>query len=471
MKRAARGSTLWHLAAGALLAVCVAISVPVALAWTTPLKLPARHSRVVEDLERWYGNVVDDCGGGEMPAYQCSGILLRATRSAVDLLPWEPTDRQIAKGSVAFSWLRQDDGFGRPFGRQNGFILYPSQEAPGNRTADMQILCSFPINASTDRRPTLQGCGPIESETLTTDTCQRLGISTARQWLGAYPEAGNYRVCGWDLRHPGAEAPARWFKLAAEAHQALPDKLWAINNEVLVATWPEGSGGQLPLHSFFHVQGGREALIKAQYDQIRYYQHHGLLIPIVRLGFPASKQERMSFSYDLRDQAVGQPARQGSVDFEDADVGRQTRVTAGGFEFELKGDRVGVSDRGHPASHGLISGRHLSVDSAISFALEGAGRRRVAFSWGCNRPCGLQKVIADEHILLFDQESGDMRYGSTEFTLDGPEAFVLLTDSEDDEMEMVLDNLEVRELPAGARRSDGRRSALVADVDRDPALL
>lgn len=129
---------------------------------------------------------------------------------------------------------------------------------------------------------------------------------------------------------------------------------------------------------------------------------------------------------------------------------------------------MGVSDRGHPASHGLISGRHLSVDSVISFALEGAGRRRVAFSWGCNRPCGLQKVIADEHILLFDQESGDMRYGSTEFTLDGPEAFVLLTDSEDDEMEMVLDNLEVRELPAGARRSDGRRSALVADVDRDP---
>ncbi|PKH73914.1 hypothetical protein CXF96_10410 [Stenotrophomonas sp. Betaine-02u-21] len=59
------------------------------------MKLPARHSSVVEDLERWYGNVVDDCGGGEMPAYQCSGILLRATRSAVD--------RQTPKGALTGS--------------------------------------------------------------------------------------------------------------------------------------------------------------------------------------------------------------------------------------------------------------------------------------------------------------------------------------------------------------------------------
>lgn len=471
MKRAARGSTLWHLAAAALLAVCVAISVPVALAWTTPLKLPARHSSVVEDLERWYGNVVDDCGGGEMPAYLCSGILLRATRSAVDFLPWEPTDRQIAKGSVAFSWLRQDDVFSTPARRQNGFILYPNQEVPSGQFSNLRVLCSFPTNAGTDQRPTLQGCGPVPSHERTTDTCQYLGVMTARQWLDLYPDAGNSQVCGWDLRHAGGGTPARWFKLSAEAHQGLPDALWALNNEVLVTAWPKGSGEQLPLHSFFHVQGSRQALIKAQHDQIRYYQRHGRVIPIVQLGFPASRQEGMSFDYDERDQAVGQPTRLGAADFEDAAVGQQAYVASGAFEFELSGGRAGVSDRQHPASQGLISKKHLSVNLAISVALEGVQRRRVAFSWGCNRPCALQKTIADEHIMLFEQEVDDMVYGSMEFIVDGPEGLVLVTDSEGDGMEMVLDNLEVQELPARAPRSDGRGSALVADADRDPALL
>lgn len=451
MERAARCSSRGRIATGLLLAVHASMSTCIALAAAPALQSSVRHSTAVADLERWYGDTVDDCGGVGMPAYQCSGILLRATRTAAGFQPWEPSDQQTAKGSIAFSWLRQDDGFGRPYGRQNGFILYPNHEVPHGQLGTLQILCSFPITASTNSRPTLQGCGPMAAHVYTTDTCQRLGVTTAAQWLDRYAGAKEYQVCGWDLRHVRAEESARWFKLAAEAHQGLPDARWSINNEVLVSAWPKGSGGRLPLHSFFRVQGAREALVKAQHDQIQYFQRHGRVIPIVQLAFPASKQERMSFSYDVHDQAVGQPTQRGSADFEEVAVGQHTRVTAGGFEFELSGDHAAVSDRAHPASAGLISGRHLSVDSSVSIALEGAGHRRVAFSWGCNRPCFLQKLISDEQIMLFEQETGEMGYGTMEFTLEGPEALVLVIGNEEDDTALVLDNLQVRELAHRAR--------------------
>ncbi|MFT0520037.1 hypothetical protein [Pseudomonas faucium] len=33
--------------------------------------------------------------------------------------PWEPSDSQIEKGSVAFSWVRRDSNFGKPLGNDN----------------------------------------------------------------------------------------------------------------------------------------------------------------------------------------------------------------------------------------------------------------------------------------------------------------------------------------------------------------
>lgn len=238
-----------------------------------------RHSSAVGELERWYGDVADDCGDTESPAYRCTGILLRATRTVPGLLPWESSEAQRAKGSISFSWVRQDVGFGKPFERQNGFILYPNEQVPEGQLADLQILCSFPINAGTFGRPTLQGCGPVMSHPQDTDTCQRLGIVTVRQWLERYPHPDTGRVCGWDLRDPRGRGPAWAFNLAAASHQGLPDPFWATNNEVLVSAWAEASGGQLPLHSFFHIPGEREALVKAQHDQIRYFQLHGRVPP------------------------------------------------------------------------------------------------------------------------------------------------------------------------------------------------
>ncbi|MFG0411249.1 hypothetical protein [Pseudomonas sp. NY5710] len=414
---------------------------------STLASLDERGSLAVIELKRWYQSITDDCGGPDKPGYLCSGIALRTTGSSSNFLPWDPTDSQIRKGSVAFSWLRQDSNFGKPFGNQNGLILYPNQAVPKDKVADLHVLCAFPINANTNQRPTLQGCGPITGYESTTDTCQALGIITAQQWLERYPQAGNYRVCGWDMRALEGSS-AEGFHTAIAARAGLADDLWSINNEVLLRAWSKGEGGVLPVHSFFYVQGERQALAKAQYDQIRYNQHYQQLIPVVRVTFPENKAGIAAFAYEAQDQAVGRPIPTPSVDFEALAVGPYTQITADGVEFQLSGSQRGVSDTAHPGSGGRIAGKHLAVSATIQLVLEGAGRRLVRFSWGCNSYCGMQAEIAEVYEELSSDGPGAMRYGTKEFIIDGPEIIRVTVDSEEDDNLLVLDNLTVQALPA-----------------------
>ncbi|MDH0301875.1 MULTISPECIES: hypothetical protein [unclassified Pseudomonas] len=410
------------------------------------MQLDARGRQAVSELRRWYNSTTEDCGGPDKPAYLCSGMALRTTSSSPDFLPWEPTDGQLEKGSVAFSWVRRDNNFGNPFGNQNGLLLYPPQAVPAGKIADLNVLCTFPINANTNQRPALHGCGPITGFESTTDTCMALGIDTAQQWLGAYPQANNYRVCGWDLRQR-PDAAARWFQTAIQARAGMSEAHWAINNEVLLPVWARGKGGELPVHSFFYVEGEREALAKAQYNQIRYAQRYQQWLPVVRVTFPAQKTDGMTFSYLPQDQAAGRPTPTPSIDFEDQAIGPRNQVTSHGVEFRLGARNRGVSDKPHEKSAGLITGKHLEADASISFVLEGAGRRLVSFSWGCNTYCSMQTAIGQDQVDLYEDELGEMHYGRQEFIIDGPEAFTLNIDNEHDGSLLVLDNLNVRELP------------------------
>ena len=410
-------------------------------------QLNLRGRMSVEQLKAWYDAVVDDCGGPDKPGSLCSGIVMRTTTTSAHFLPWEPTDSQLAKGSVAFSWLRRDNNFGKPFGNQNGLVFPPPQAVPPGKLNNLHVLCTFPINANTNQRPALQGCGPITGYEPTTDTCQALGIATAGQWLDKYPDASNYRVCGWDMRQQPQES-AKWFQTAVQTRAGLADAFWQINNEVLLPVWKMGSGAALPIHAFFFVSGEPQALAKAQYDQIRYQREYQQVVPVIGLAFPAAKRGVMSFIYDEAEQAVGRPTPTPAIDFESLDVGETGKVTINDVEFELSTRRRGVSDAPHEGSGGKIRGKHLQADSAIKFALHGAGRRLVSFSWGSNSYSGISLDISGEQIELSADEPDEMRYGRQELIIDGPEVFSIIVDSEEDDSLLVLDNIEVEQLPA-----------------------
>ncbi|MGR3994430.1 hypothetical protein [Pseudomonas sp. 1121_17] len=434
--------TLARLIAGLLLSIAAQT---VQAADATSM-LAARAKAAVDQLNTWYNNTTDDCGGPDKPGYLCSGITLRTTASRTGFLPWEPSDSQLEKGSVAFSWMRRDSNFGKPFGNQNGLILYPPHYAPPGKLANLHVLCSFPINANTNQRPTLQGCGPILGFEATTDTCQAMAVNTAQQWLDKYPQANNYRVCGWDLRHASTSS-ATAFHTSLQARQGLIDAFWSINNEVLLPVWTKGMGGTLPVHSFFYVDGEREALAKAQYDQIRYQQLYEQLVPVMSVRFPADRSGSMLFGYAEQDQAVGRPTPTPTIDFEDVLPGQYSRLTVQGVEFLLERQLREVNDKPHQESNGLISGKHLEVDSSIKLVLEGAGRRLVSFAWGCNSYCGVHTTIGDSYEELSDEGPGAMRYGTKELIVDGPEALMLAVDTEEEGAMLVFDNLRVQKLP------------------------
>ena len=427
-------------------ALLIAISTPPLLAADATRMLNERAKTAVDQLNTWYNSTTDDCGGSDKPGYLCSGITLRTTASSIGFLPWEPSDSQIEKGSVAFSWVRRDSNFGKPFGNQNGLILHPPQYAPPGSLAHLNVLCTFPINANTNQRTTLQGCGPIKGFEETTDTCQALAVNTAQQWLDKYPQASNYRVCGWDLRYAAATSAAA-FNTALQARQGLTDALWAINNEVLLPVWEKGEGGALPVHSFFYVEGERQALAKAQYDQIRYQLLYEQLVPVISVRFPTEKAGSMTFSYAEQDQAVGRPTPTPAIDFEDVMPGSYSRLTVQGVEFQLERHMREVSDKPHDESNGLISGKHLEVDLSIRLVLEGAGRRLVSFAWGCNSYCGVQADIGGDFEELSDEGPGAMRYGTKELIIDGPEVLTLAVDTEEEGAMLVFDNLAVQKLP------------------------
>lgn len=408
------------------------------------VELNQRGARAVEQLKRWYDSTTDDCGGPDKPSYLCSGIALRATATSPDSLPWDPSEKHIDKGSIAFSWVRRDSNFGRPFDRANGFLLPPPQGVPEGKINNLEVLCTFPTDGNTDVREAAQGCGPREGLESTTDACQKVSITSADDWLRRYSVEDVKRawICGWDLREKPANMRAEWFDMAIEVRAGLVGETWMGFNEILLPVWPSGSGAKLPVQAFFYVEGDQQAQVKAQYDQIR-YERYAQSIPVIRTKFPTDEDQVMVFTYAEEDQAVGRPVPEPNIDFESEPVGERNDFVVDGVTF-LMANRGGISDDKYVGQE-LIKLKHLAFEHYIHFLLPGKGRRKVRYNWGCNDYCMRYTTIAENQKVLSVEP--ELRYGTDEFIIDGPEIVTVYIDDGGEDKRMVLDNLEVSALP------------------------
>jgi hypothetical protein len=401
-------------------------------------------------LQQWYDQTPENCGGPDQPGYLCSGVLLRATEANIEYFPWDPGQSSIDKGSVSFSWIRKDNSFSTPFARPNGFILYPPHEAPPEKDRSLTVLCTFPTNAFTNTRPERQGCGARSGSAIDTDFCQSLNIETAQQWIGRYEinQMRNGNICGWDLRVEPDQS-VKWFNASSEAHQALPnDALWSVNNEVLLSVWQPGAGASLPLQSFFYSTGNARGRVNAQLDQIRYYRAFRQVLPIIQMKLPASKGEQASFSYDVRDQAVGPRASAYSVSFEDVPLGEHAEFESSGLSlFNLVGGIAEVTDERQ--SSALFNGHYVKADFSATMALPGGGPRTVSFSWGCDTGCRVEQVFQGVSSQLVPQGySGPMVYGHFETVTSGPDVITLsIPDYTGNGKVFILDDVKVQPVP------------------------
>lgn len=272
----------------------------------TPLShtLQRDGNSVVQTLTALYANTSKDCGSDSRPAFLCSGVTLRGTEYNTSFYPWNPSPNSVAKGGVPFSWLRADTNFSSLGGNYvNGFFFYPILSKPSG-TEKIEILCYFPVNANTNGRPTLQGCGPHTSYPTTSGPCHELTpkVDTAATWYSHYTSVTanrNSHQCGFDVRDKVNYHAGPNFTAGVDGRKQLGI---LTNNEMILATWAQNIPEKLPIMAFFYLSTSTAGKTNAKNDQQRFYQQTGTVLPVIQLTLPTSTTGTARFVFNAADQ-------------------------------------------------------------------------------------------------------------------------------------------------------------------------
>ncbi|PHM61550.1 hypothetical protein [Xenorhabdus ishibashii] len=248
---------------------------------------------IATELTQRYNDTRNNCGDGDHPAFLCSGIMLRGTVPSDDYYSWNPSPHSQSSGGVSFSYLRTDSKLiTLDAGYTNGFIFSPYLSASVNNKKHPEVLCYFPINADSANRSE-KGCGPIPN-TPQSVPCQQQGITTAHQWINNGNDETNQ--CGFDISIKPGKNHADAFIQGIQARLQL---LFVVNNELILATWPQNIANELPIEAFFYLPGGLEG---AQHEQKDFHNVTGKTIPIIRIELPANYSQDATFTYNPEDQ-------------------------------------------------------------------------------------------------------------------------------------------------------------------------
>jgi len=216
-----------------------------------------------------------DCKSGD-PDYYCSGVIAHVFDDDPSLHanPWMPNDADKNKGSISFSYLRQDIPVDSPLYVSDttvgaGYIFAPIANLTSSQL--FTLLCDYPINGSTDQRPA-PGCGP---------TCESVGVKTSDEYL-ANVNIEPKTMCSASPDLAGFTMMLDTFKkLKAEQ----PPPIFMINwNELVIQQWSNKEDKDVPIEAFFYeinapdVKDGKD---KADDAAQKYHQATGIDVPVV----------------------------------------------------------------------------------------------------------------------------------------------------------------------------------------------
>lgn len=280
-----------------------------------PGSLPTRSvaldtgAATAQALQTRYNDTAANCGLASMPAFLCSGVMLRATQYAPTYHVWNPSPASVTSGGVSFSYLRSDAKFNQvPYYMVDGFIVRPWLQATNK--FHIQVLCAFPVDGYTDRR-SAAGCGPSALYPNDSDLCHLQGIQTAAQWKAHYesiPANAPNRMqhqCAFSVRDSDNNYAANNFYQALAAQRSISS---LIQNELRIATWPQDIAADLPVEAFFYLDGSTAGLANAKANQQDFYtQSAGIVVPVIKLKLPRTLADTAQFTYSAGDQAVTTP--------------------------------------------------------------------------------------------------------------------------------------------------------------------
>ena len=295
-------------------------------AWSMPSPDPQVMDdpgwKVQEHLQKRFDEKRYDCGtadnGHPHPAFLCSGILLRSTRSAEGRHSWLPNPATAPWG-VSFSWLRQDSNFPENYPSANGFIVYPWFYYPrGKGYLQLMVRCIYPRDAWTG--------APDRCLTGGKAMCQDQKVFSDKQWIvKGFNDDTNQCAFGVEDSRQTNTAEA-WMQVV----DIRREKSIFVRNEVIVAAWPQDVGARMPIEAFFYrdncfytdndcgegvepatrmsrpdsVRARRES---ARNDQKDFLATTGRWVPVIRWTPASAIHARATFDYRTEDQAVPQP--------------------------------------------------------------------------------------------------------------------------------------------------------------------
>lgn len=260
-------------------------------------------SSVALALSTRYADTRENCGKESMPAFLCSGVILRGTEASTQYDSWNPSPTAIRVGGVSFSYIRSDYNIRRlAFDYSHGYILMPVLDTPSTKY-QMEILCFFPVDGASDNRSE-SGCGPTATYPVDSVPCGRQGITTGEQWrdhFNRHPTVYQWR-CGFDVRDDIDAVAGRNFYQGLHGGRLVSPNSFNTPNDLKVKVWPQNVPGELPIEAFMYTLPA--GLAGAQYDQKRFYSLTNIALPIISVKLPAAQTGSATFTYMPTDQVI-----------------------------------------------------------------------------------------------------------------------------------------------------------------------
>jgi len=271
-------------------------------------------AQTAADLTQNYSHKAIDCGSSTKPAFLCSGVLLRGTNTfSTSYHSWDPSPTSVESGGVSFSYLRIDSKYSKlAYSYNNGFIFFPFFNAPDNEgiDTDIDIMCSFPIDAATESRAD-KGCGASYVYPTQSGPCQEQDIFTADEWYSHYSQGNENHTyqCGFTIDDYSNYDTASAFYQTILSMAKISSESIKEQNELRLATWAQGKQDSLPIQAFFYVNGSNAGKTSAQNNQKDYFNSttNNIWIPVIKITLPATTSDDASFIYSKMDQLIPEP--------------------------------------------------------------------------------------------------------------------------------------------------------------------
>lgn len=258
--------------------------------------------QTANNLSQQYNNSTAACKGDNSPAFNCSGVTLRGTDHSSSYFAWNPSPASVTSGGVSFSYLRADSKYDNlAYSYYNGFFLYTKENKPEGKI-DLDVLCSFPIDAATNSRSDA-GCGMYNGQRQSKQ-CQLQGITDADGWYAHYVQYNRSHTsqCGFGLTDAYANVSDAFYQ-SILSMAMIGNESFKTQNELRIATWPQDIAETLPIQAFFYLNDA--GLADAKADQTDFYnQTNGMYVPVIKLTLPTSQNADATFTYDPSAQAV-----------------------------------------------------------------------------------------------------------------------------------------------------------------------